>query len=256
MNIRNSKNCPQDAEGLVSVIIPVHNRKKAAVCIDCVRKQDYSNIEIIPVDFQGFPAEKRNYGFKQSQGEYIFHLDEDLYPPSNTISESVKVFNLGFDIVAIDFKNVEPKTYMDKCHTIWESTLNKMAANLLPDTKRISFFRREVLEKLGPLDERYVFLDDYVMLMQAVSRKYTIGLVYKSKVCLVHDETRTLKSNIFKARASRKAWYQVSKDYGVNLTAYTNLERKRVFRLLMKNPVLIPGVSLILSVMFVIRRIP
>jgi glycosyltransferase involved in cell wall biosynthesis len=242
--------------GLVSVIIPVHNRKKANICIDSVKKQDYPNIEIISVDFQAFPAEKRNYGFKQSKGEYIFFLDEDLYLPSNTISESIKVFNLGFDIVAMDFKNVEPRNYMERCHTIWESSLAKMSVNVMPVGNRISFFRRKVLETIGPLDESYVLLDDYVFLMQALSRKYRIGVVDKSKVRLVHDETRTLKSDMFKARKSRNAWHQMFKDYGVNLTSYTNMERKRVFRLLMKNPDLIPGVLLIISVMFLIRRIP
>ena len=104
--------------GLVSIVIPVHNKKKANICAKYVRKQTYPNIELILVDFKGLPAEKRNYGYKNSRGEYVFFLDEDEYLSPSAISGSVKKFGEGFDVVGIPAIKAEPRGYLAKCISV------------------------------------------------------------------------------------------------------------------------------------------
>jgi glycosyltransferase involved in cell wall biosynthesis len=86
---------------LVSVIIPYYKQERfVAETVRSAQQQTYPNFEIIVVDdgspvpassvlpessdvlvlrtdHRGFPAATRNFGFKQSSGEYLVFLDSD-----------------------------------------------------------------------------------------------------------------------------------------------------------------------------------
>ena len=103
----------------VSVVIPTHNRKKKLIrLINSIQRCKYpqSKIEIVVVDdastdktfetvketfpeikilrnnMELFPSACRNLGIKNSQGEYIFLVDDDNVLDENAPGELVKVF--------------------------------------------------------------------------------------------------------------------------------------------------------------------
>ena len=104
-------------DDLISVIIPVYNIEKLlSKCIESVISQTYSNIEIILIDDgstdssgnicdeylskdsrikvfhkkNGVLSSARNYGIKESTGNYLFFLDSDDFVDSNIIKKLYK----------------------------------------------------------------------------------------------------------------------------------------------------------------------
>lgn len=114
---------------LVSIIVPVYGEENELPrCVDSIRDQTYSNIEIILVD-DGSPdrcpmicdkyalqderirvihkanaglVEARKTGLKQAQGEFICYVDGDDYIENNMIEEYVKIMEQTDSDIVID----------------------------------------------------------------------------------------------------------------------------------------------------------
>lgn len=233
--------------GLVSIVVPVHNKEKANICAKFVRKQTYPNIELILVDFKGFPAEKRNYGYQKSEGEYVFFLDEDSYLSPSAISASVKKFEKGFDVVGIPSVKAEPRGYLAKCISV-----TRLGG------AELKFFRRSVLEDVGLFRPEYALSDDLDLFIRVFRKGYRLGMVDPNEGYMIHDETNELSSVLKKILFGRKSFKNLEGEYGQTVDALTRKppERKRIVKILVGQPTLIPGVLLVMGTSFVARRIP
>jgi len=237
----------QSSDELVSIVIPVYNIEKAKICVEHIKRQTYQNIELIFADFKGFPAEKRNYGYKKSKGSLILFLDEDEYMTATTISACIKKFKEGFEIVGIPQIKVEPKNYVERCVSILRENIAKPL-----------FFKREVLEKAGIFRTEYALCDDLDLLIRAFSAGYKLGIIDIKDGYIVHDETSSFTSMLRKTFLARKSYKKLQTRYGTKLDALTrkNSQRKRILNILVKRPILILGTLLIMLVLFAVRRIP
>lgn len=235
--------------GKASVIIPVHNRAKAGNCVKALGRQTYSDIEIVTVDCKGFPAEKRNYGFKKSTGRYVYFLDEDEYTSPTTIEDCVEKAEEGYDVVAVPVIKKAPISYMSRCVAITRM-----------NTPKMMFFKREALDKIGLFDPKFVLCDDVEILERVIKGGFRIG---QANTCyLLHDEETGLKGVLYKTLFARKSFakiaYVCQMPTIVRITGATGTEinRKRIFKQLLKKPGYILGVLLVLATGFVARRIP
>ena len=134
---------------LVSIIIPVHDVQKAEQCVKALDSQTYRALEIIQVKFKGFPAEKRNYGFKKSHGAFVLFLDEDEYPSPTVIEECVQKARKGYDIVSIPIRKKIGSGYRSQC-----------IALIREGTFKAMFFQRNTLCRIGLLDPEFILSDD------------------------------------------------------------------------------------------------
>jgi hypothetical protein len=75
---------------------------------------------------------------------------------------------------------------------------------------------------------------------------------------MIHDETNQLGTVLRKILLARKSYKNLQEEYGQTLDALTQKppERKRIVKILLEEPILIPGVSLVMFVSFLARRIP
>ncbi len=233
-------------KNLVSIIIPVHNSIKAENCIRAIENQTYQNVEIIKVELEGFPAEKRNYGFKLSKGEYVYFLDEDEYLSAGAIEECVKKIEEGYDVVAVPVVKKPTKSYVANCIAIVrESTFKTM------------FFKREVLEKIGLLDPRFILCDDLEILQRALRSGYKVGAIANGYI--VHDEDVGFNNVIQKTILSRRPFRLLKSTYGADsfsLIVRANFHRKRILKEVSRQPKYLPGVLFLMSTRFILRRIP
>lgn len=234
-------------QGLVSIVVPVHNKEKARICAEHVRKQTYPNIELILVDFKGFPAEKRNYGYLKSKGEYVLFLDEDSYLNPSVISACVNKFMQGFDVVGIPAVKAEPEGYLAKCISV-----TRLGG------AELKFFRRSVLADVGLFRPEYALSDDLDLFVRVFRKGYRLGMVDFKDGYMIHDETNQLGSVLRKILFARKPYKNLQEEYGQTLDALTQkpAERKRILEILSEEPILVPGVSLVMFVSFLARRIP
>jgi len=232
---------------LVSIVIPVHDKRKTKTCVEQIKRQTYQNIELILVDFKGFPAEKRNYGYRKSKGSLILFLDEDEYMTPTTISACVDKFSEGFEIVGISEFKQEPKRYLERCASILRENVAKTL-----------FFKREALEKVGTFRKEYVLCDDLDLLIRAFSAGCKLGMVEAKNGYILHDETNSLTSRLRKTFLARKSYKRLQAQYARKMDMLTrkHSQRKRILRILTKEPILTPGVLLIMLILFAGRRMP
>jgi glycosyltransferase involved in cell wall biosynthesis len=234
---------------LVSIVVPVHNKAKASICAEHVRKQTYPKIELILVDLKGFPADKRNYGYAKSKGEFVLFLDEDEYLSPSAIAVAVKKFNEGYDVVGIPAIKSNPRTYLAKCISI--TRLGGAMANIM-------FFRRKVLQNVSLFRPEYALSDDLDILIRVFSKGYRLGMVDSKEGYMIHDETNELGSILRKTLFARKPYKKLQFKYGQTLDKLTQkpTERIRLLKILLQQPALIPGVSIVIFTLFLARRIP
>jgi glycosyltransferase involved in cell wall biosynthesis len=232
---------------LVSIIIPVHDVHKAEQCVKALELQTYKTIEIIQVKLKGFPAEKRNYGFKKSHGAFILFLDEDEYLSPTVIEDCVQKTDEGYEIVTIPVRKKVGKDYKSQC-----------IALIREGTFKTMFFRRDTLCRIGLLDPEFVLSDDVEIRERAIRSNCAMATINSGYI--MHDETVVSVSSIIrKTILTRKPFRKLKERYGNQ--AYreivrSSFERRRILNELLKKPKYIFGVSFIMLARAIVRRIP
>lgn len=165
---------------VVSIIIPVYNRRELLYrAIKSVINQTYRNIEIIVIDdgsnediksvCESFndlriryfrhienkgAAAARNTGLKNCRGDFVAFLDsDDEYLPQK-IEKQIEVFVRSKDIDVV-YCSLLLEEENGKYHLI------KTASNKWFVLLQQIMFKREVIEKVGFLDETFITIDDF-----------------------------------------------------------------------------------------------
>jgi glycosyltransferase involved in cell wall biosynthesis len=252
---------------LVSIIVPTYfSAVWLEKCFSSIKKQTYTNIELIVVDnnstdnvkeiatkYQGrfftagpdqskgrvFGAPfQRNYGFKQSNGEYVYYVDADMELPEGLIEECMSIvtndkkykaliiaeesFGIGFWAKC---KWLERRTY-------WGDDL----------VEAPRFFEKKTLEMMGYLDDT-VGADDWDLALRMREEGYDIG---RTKRYVMHNEGALTLGKLIKKRFlyGKDAYKFGKKHGGGKFLQYFNPLRASYVRnagFLLKHPVLLIG---------------
>jgi len=232
---------------LVSVIIPVHRKEKAETCLAHLKNQTYFNIEAITVDGEGFPAVKRNIGLKKSHGSLVLFLDDDEYMTSNLISACVQKFQENFDMVGYRQKVPVQKRWLQKCLSLYQAEDGGV---------KVGFYKKQVLDKIGLLDETLFLCDDIDLFQRAVNAGYKYDVVACEDGYVTHDFNMSLHDRVKKTVWSRRAYRHMLRKDGVNLDVWKVNSRRRILREMVDDPKLVLGTVFVGFLFFVLRRIP
>jgi glycosyltransferase involved in cell wall biosynthesis len=232
---------------LVSIIIPVHDVQKAGQCVKALELQTYKAIEIIQVKFRGFPAEKRNYGFKKSNGAFVLFLDEDEYLSPTVVEECVEKAKEGYDLVSIPVRKRIGNGYRSQC-----------IALIREGTFKAMFFQRDTLCRIGLLDPEFVLSDDVEIRERAARDNCTTATIGNGYI--MHDETVvSVTSIIRKTILGRRPFRKLKEKYGSKAfkeIVRSDFERRRILKGIMEKPKYAFGVFFIMLARAMIRRIP
>jgi glycosyltransferase involved in cell wall biosynthesis len=258
----NDKNQP-----LVSVIIPTYySAILLEKALEKIKDQTYKNIEIIIVDnhskdnvaqvaekfgakffVQGPDQSKervfgapfqRNYGFKQSKGDYVYYVDADMELPQNLIKECVDIMSENKDCKALIIAEESfGEGFWAKCK--WLERRTYWGDDLVEAPR---FFEKETLEKMDYLDDK-VGADDWDLALRLRKDGYKI---LRTKNYVMHNEGKlTLKKLIKKRFLYGKDVLNFGKKHGTKtfFDYFTPLRRsylKNIFFLL-SHPILFLG---------------
>lgn len=191
---------------LVSVIIPTLNSEKfLEKCLTSVRKQSYSNIEVIVVDNYSTDktqeiAEKYadlvllkgpersaqvNFGVKYARGKYVYRVDSDFVVEPLVVEEAVKKCELeGFDAVCVHNTS-------DPSAGFWARVRKLERDCYAYDELNVAarFFRKDVFERTGGFDERLVAAEDYDLHNRLVKHGFKIGYIKAKEIHIGEPES-------------------------------------------------------------------
>lgn len=189
---------------LVSVIIPTYNSSRTLEkCLQSVKDQTYSNIELIVVDnnstdntkeiarkftdlvFNQGPerSAQRNFGAKQAKGELFLIHDSDIYFDPESVAECVDLaINQNADAVILPEKSIG-EGFWTKVKAFERSFY---VGNDYIEAVR--FFKKDVFEKAGGYDEELTGPEDWDITVRF--RKQGLKIL-RTNNYLEHDEGRT-----------------------------------------------------------------
>lgn len=181
-------------KGLVSIIIPTHNREDL-ICetLDSIKNQTYKGIEVLVVDDHSEDKTKevvrgylhnhpdlkvllfdndgngacaaRNKGIRESMGEYLQFFDDDDLMFENHIEMKVKAIEEGeYDYAACNFSYFDNETRECVGHKIISTVEHNCAYHLLTQSFACPCYmlKRGALITMGFWDERIKRLQDMV----------------------------------------------------------------------------------------------
>ncbi len=163
---------------LVSVIIPTKNSSETLeACLKSVKEQTYENIEIIVVDnnsadntksiakkytdkvFDKGPerSAQRNFGAKNSIGEYLLIIDSDMELAKQVVEDCVDKVqkNIGISALVIPEESFG-KGFWAQCKKLERSFYVGVSW-----MEAARFFKKEIYKEMGGYDEKNTGTEDY-----------------------------------------------------------------------------------------------
>jgi len=254
---------------LVSIIIPTYNSEGTIeVCLRSIKKQTYTNIEIIVVDnysddrtveiakvygarvlFKGPErSAQRNFGAKHAHGKYLLFIDSDMELTPKVVEECVRCILKGYDAIII------PEITVGKGYWAKVRALERAAyiGNTLFEAAR--FFKREVFEKLGGYDETLTGPEDYDLQARLEKAHYRVGYI---AAYIIHHEGKVrllpyLRKRLYYSRSLKR----YAKKHPERAKQQLGLIRATIYlKVLRKNPRVGIGVFLLKGLEYIISKI-
>ena len=184
------------------IVLHYKSKKDTKQCLESLKKIDYPDFKVIVVDNdkdnRGF-AGGNNYGIKKSNADYILLLNNDTVVHKDFLKEMVKKAEQGYGIVG-------SKIYYHNSKKIWfeggkVNWLRTKARHVKGKTDFITgccmLIKREVIDKIGLMDERYfLFFEDVDYCLRARKKRYMCAIADKAKI--YHKVSKQTKEFSFK----------------------------------------------------------
>jgi glycosyltransferase involved in cell wall biosynthesis len=207
-------------EPLVSVIIPTRNSARFVErCLTSVRRQTYSNIEVLVVDNHSTDKTRElalrladqvllhgpersaqvNYGVLHAAGDYVYRVDSDFVLDADVIRQCVDCARQGFDAVVVHNTPDESVS--------WLARIRKLEIDMYKydlDHSSARFFRKDVFLAIGCFDERITAGEDYDLQNRLNRAGYRTGFVDAEAVHL--GEPQSFWPHM-------RAYYEYGKDF-------------------------------------------
>lgn len=180
-------------EPLVSVIIPTRNSAATlAKCLQSVKEQTYSNLEIIVVDNQSRDetkeiaielgatlilagrerSEQTNIGAKHSRGEYLYRTDADFVLDCTLIARAVALCQDGYDAVIVHGTSDPTISRWARVRTAERECFEGDWAHTAA-----SFFTKKAFDAVGGFNVALTAFEDYDLNNRLIRAGYRVGRI-------------------------------------------------------------------------------
>jgi len=178
---------------LVSIVIPTKNSEATIEkCLESIRNQTYSNIEIIVVD--GFSKDKikkiaenfrarilltdvkrseaRNIGAENARGEIVLFVDSDMELDRSVIEECVEKVREGYHAVIV------PEVSLGRGFWARCKALEKLCYIGDETIEAARLFERSAFEAVKGYDEELIAGEDWDLSQRVKKAGFRVGRVY------------------------------------------------------------------------------
>ena len=216
----------------VSVIITTKNEARyIAACLDSVKSQTYTYIEIIVVDnhstdktkriarqftslvFEKGPerSSQRNFGARRAKGEYVLFVDADMILGKNVVAECVDK-SKAYRALVIPEKSVGVG-FWARC-----KALERSCYEGVDWMEAARYYKLDIFTSLGGYDEKLTGPEDYE-LAQRLRANFGSKSIGRIRSYIHHDEGDLRLGNLL-----RKKYY-----YGKRMNRYRKLSESRKY---------------------------
>jgi glycosyltransferase involved in cell wall biosynthesis len=197
---------------MVSIIVPTYNSDSyLEPCLKSICEQSYKQIELIVVDNNSLDKTKevankytshvynfgpersaqRNYGVKQSQGEYFLIIDSDMVLSENVIKSCIETILENHSLKAL----IIPEESFGEGFWTQCKKLERSFYSGLDWQEGARFFERSIYENLGGYDEEQTGSEDYD-LPNRLEYVYGKNSIARIKDIIYHNERRLSLVNL------------------------------------------------------------
>ncbi len=171
---------------MISIIIPTLNEESyLPELLDSIKRQDFEDYEIVVADAGsedktaeiaekrgcevvegGLPAEGRNRGAEEAEGDLFLFLDADMILPQGFLkdaSRKFKKFNLDIATFPIIVKEKKFDKIGYKIYNWWVRATEKF----LPHAAQVIMVKKEIHEKIGGFDPEIKIAEDHIYAREA-----------------------------------------------------------------------------------------
>lgn len=152
------------------IVVDNGSQDRTLEIVDGIRRKD-SRVKILFCEKKGVPC-ARNFGIKNSEGDYISFLDQDdIYLPFKTevqveFMEKNPVFGLCYGGVIVSDMRRTSEDYPPVSFSFTSAQISLLADNIFASCSFLA--RRDVFEVVGLLDEDLNKADDYDFICRVV----------------------------------------------------------------------------------------
>ena len=252
---------------LVSVIVPTKNSSHTIdECLQSIKDQTYSNIEIMVIDNYSRDKTKeiagkygrvllkgpersaqRNFGARRARGEYVFFVDSDMELTPRVVEECLGEIRLHAPGAVIVPEISVGVGFWARCKAL------EKRCYIGDDTiEAARFFKKEVFWKVGEYDEDLIAAEDWDLSQRIKKAGFAIGRI---SALVKHQEGRLGLTKTVKKKFG----------YGVTIGRYIKKHKKeskrqlilirpaflRNYTRLLKNPITTVGLIVMKTCEFI-----
>jgi len=257
----------------VSVIISTKNSQRTLdACLKSIKNQTYENIELIVVDnnstdntekiarkyadkfFVKGPerSAQRNFGARESIGDYLLIHDSDIYFPKGVVEECVKVIESNNADALIMPEESIGEGFWAKVKKFEKSFY--VSKDLIEAPR---FFRREVYDNVGGYDEGMTGGEDWDLGIRLKKNGYKIA---RTNIFLQHDEGRVnvLRSSFKKMYYAKDLFENYSKknpeEFKKQTSFFYRFSIGKIFEKGLWHPILFFGLVIMKTTEYITSR--
>ncbi len=197
-----------------SIIIPCKKKTNYLnECLKAINKQSINDFEVIVlpdekekiagvkvIPLKSGPADKRDLGVKKAKGKYIAFIDDDAYPDSDWLKNSLKYFK-KYDAVGGPQVTPNNDSFFQKTsgYALASRMTGGLRARYVPinhsfminDWPTVNFLiKKSVFNKVGGFDSRYYPGEDTKLCLDVIKNGYK--MVYAPDVIVYHHRRKGL----------------------------------------------------------------
>jgi glycosyltransferase involved in cell wall biosynthesis len=220
---------------LVSVIVPTYNSGNyLEACLKSIKNQSYEKIELIVVDNNSKDNTKevaqkytnhiynqgpertaqRNFGVKQSLGDYVLIIDSDMELSKDVVKACVEAITANNSLKAL----IIPEESFGQGFWAQCKKLERSFYSGIDWQEAARFFEKRAYEAVGGYDESLTGWEDYD-LPNRVESKYGKKSIARVKYLIYHNEQK-----ISLGRSCKKKFYYAT-TLGTYIKKDTNQNR-------------------------------
>ncbi len=196
-------------ETIPSLLKQTYKNFEIIILPDKKTKEKFSKTRIIPTWSKTGPADKRDIGAKEANGEILAFLDDDSYPDKNWLKEAIRIFKENKKVAGVCGPSLTPShnnLRQKASGYVWSTWLGSGGAGTyrcaIDQRREVDDFptvnlliRKKDFQKVGGFDSHFWPGEDTKLCLD-LTKKLKRKIIYDPKVLVYHHRREVFRPHL------------------------------------------------------------